>query len=52
MFLRKNKEIRIKAMKPYIEVDRGLSREEYELEWKQITKIGDDIILVQNKYQE
>jgi len=30
MFLRKNKEIRIKAMKPYIEVDRGLSREEYE----------------------
>ena len=30
MFLRKNKEIRIKAMKPYIEVDRRLSREEYE----------------------
>lgn len=28
-----------------------LSREEYEIEWKQITKIGDDIILVQNKYQ-
>ena len=28
-----------------------LSREEYELEWKQINKIGDDIILVQNKYQ-
>lgn len=29
-----------------------LSREEYELEWKQISKIGDDIILVQSKYQE
>lgn len=28
-----------------------LSREEYELDWNQITKIGDDIILVQNKYQ-
>lgn len=27
-----------------------LSREEYEIEWKQITKIGDDIILMQNKY--
>lgn len=27
------------------------SREEYELEWKQISKIGDDIILVQDKYQ-
>lgn len=29
-----------------------LSREEYELDWNQITKIGDDIILVKNKYQE
>ena len=28
-----------------------LSREEYDLKWKQITKRGDDIILVQNKYQ-
>jgi len=27
------------------------SREEYELDWKQISKIGDDIILVQDKYQ-
>lgn len=26
------------------------SREEYELDWKQITKIGDDIILVKDKY--
>ena len=26
--------------------------EEYELDWNQITKIGDDIILVKNKYQE
>lgn len=26
--------------------------EEYELDWSQITKIGDDIILVKNKYQE
>ena len=25
------------------------SREEYELDWNQITKIGDDIILVKNK---
>lgn len=25
-------------------------REEYELDWKQITKIGDDIILVKDKY--
>lgn len=29
---------------------RRLSKEEYELDWQQITKIGDDIILVQNKY--
>ncbi len=28
------------------------SREEYELDWKQITKIGDDIILVKDKYVE
>jgi len=27
------------------------SREEYELDWKQINKIGDDIILVEDKYQ-
>lgn len=27
------------------------SREEYELDWKQITKIGDDIILVKDKYE-
>lgn len=27
------------------------AREEYELDWKQITKIGDDIILVQDNYQ-
>ena len=26
------------------------SREEYELDWKQIAKIGDDIILVKDKY--
>jgi YlmC/YmxH family sporulation protein len=25
-------------------------REEYELDWKQIAKIGDDIILVKDKY--
>ena len=25
--------------------------EEYELDWKQISKIGDDIILVKDKYQ-
>lgn len=28
------------------------SREEYELDWKQIVKIGDDIILVKDKYAE
>ena len=28
------------------------SREEYELDWKQITKIGDDIILVKDKYEQ
>lgn len=28
------------------------NREEYELDWKQITKIGDDIILVKDKYAE
>ena len=28
------------------------SREEYELDWKQISKIGDDIILVKDKYAE
>ena len=27
-------------------------REEYELDWKQIAKIGDDIILVKDKYAE
>ena len=27
------------------------SKEEYELDWKQINKIGDDIILVNDKYQ-
>lgn len=27
-------------------------REEYELDWKQISKIGDDIILVKDKYEE
>ena len=27
------------------------SREEYELDWKQITKIGDDIILVKDKFE-
>lgn len=27
------------------------SREEYELDWKQIAKIGDDIILVSDKYE-
>ena len=27
------------------------SREEYELDWKQISKIGDDIILVKDKYE-
>lgn len=26
------------------------NREEYELDWKQISKIGDDIILVLDKY--
>ena len=28
------------------------SREEYELDWQQIAKIGDDIILVKDKYAE
>ena len=28
------------------------SREEYALDWKQIAKIGDDIILVKDKYAE
>ena len=28
------------------------SREEYELDWKQIAQIGDDIILVKDKYAE
>ena len=28
------------------------NREEYELDWKQIAKIGDDIILVKDKYAE
>ena len=28
------------------------SREGYELDWKQIAKIGDDIILVKDKYAE
>lgn len=30
---------------------RFTGREEYELDWKQITKIGDDIILVKDKYE-
>ena len=33
-------------------VRRIASREEYELDWKQISKIGDDIILVKDKYEE
>ena len=28
------------------------NREEYELDWKQIAKIGDEIILVKDKYAE
>ena len=28
------------------------NREEYELDWKQIAKIGDDIILIKDKYQD
>lgn len=28
------------------------NREEYELDWKQISKIGDDIILINDKYLE
>ena len=32
-------------------IKRLSSREEYELDWKQITKIGDDIILVKDKYE-
>ena len=31
---------------------RFTGREEYELDWKQITKIGDDIILIKDKYQD
>ena len=31
---------------------RFTGREEYELDWKQIAKIGDDIILVKDKYAE
>ncbi len=27
-------------------------KEEYELDWKQISKIGDDIILARDKYEE
>lgn len=30
---------------------RFTGREEYELDWKQISKIGDDIILVKDKYE-
>ena len=29
---------------------RFANREEYELDWKQISKIGDDIILISDKY--
>ena len=32
-------------------IKRLSSREEYELDWKQIAKIGDDIILVKDKYE-
>ena len=31
---------------------RFTGREEYELDWKQIAKIGDDIILIKDKYQD
>ena len=31
---------------------RFTGREEYELDWKQIDKIGDDIILIKDKYQD
>lgn len=27
-------------------------REEYQIEWRQIAKIGDDIILIRDKYEE
>ena len=30
---------------------RFTGREEYELDWKQIAKIGDDIILIKDKYE-
>ena len=33
-------------------VKRFTGREEYELDWKQIAKIGDDIILIKDKYQD
>lgn len=33
-------------------IKRLSSREEYELDWKQIAKIGDDIILIKDKYQD
>lgn len=33
-------------------VRRIASREEYELSWNQISKIGDDIILVKDKYEQ
>ena len=33
-------------------IKRLSSREEYELDWKQIDKIGDDIILIKDKYQD
>lgn len=31
---------------------RFTNREEYELDWSQIVKIGDDIILIDDKYLE
>jgi len=33
-------------------IKRFSSKEEYQIEWKQIAKIGDDIILIRDKFDD
>ena len=33
-------------------IRRFTGKEEYQIEWKQIVKIGDDIILIKDKYDD
>ena len=33
-------------------IKRFAGKEEYQIEWKQIAKIGDDIILIRDKYDD